>query len=141
MDDIDINEVETVSVLKDASATAVYGVKGGNGVILITTKKGNEGRKLGVDVISSVTFDTPAYFPKFQNEYGGGWGGSSTTSYSENDYLKGTLVMDAFDEESGEQIWQGVAKATVQEKPEKREKSIPKTIAALMKKFPVAVPK
>lgn len=40
MDDIDINEVESISVLKDASATAVFGVKGGNGVILITTKRG-----------------------------------------------------------------------------------------------------
>ena len=69
--------------------------------------------------------------------YGGGWGGSSSTSYSENDYLKGTLVMDVFDEKSGDQIWQGVAAGTVQEKPEKREKSIPKTVAALMKKFPV----
>lgn len=70
--------------------------------------------------------------------YGGGWGGSSTTSYSENDYLKGTLVMDVFDENSGDQIWQGVASKTVEEKPEKREKSIPKTVAALMKKFPIA---
>ena len=41
MNDIDMNEIETVSVLKDASATAVYGVRGGNGVILITTKRGN----------------------------------------------------------------------------------------------------
>lgn len=41
MDDIDVNEVENISVLKDASATAVYGVKGGNGVILITTKRGS----------------------------------------------------------------------------------------------------
>ena len=69
--------------------------------------------------------------------YGYGWGGSSTTSYSENDYLKGTLVMDVFDETSGDQIWQGVAVKTVEEKPEKREKSIPKTISALMKKFPI----
>ena len=41
---IDPSEVETISVLKDASATAVFGVKGGNGVILITTKRGQEGR-------------------------------------------------------------------------------------------------
>ena len=73
--------------------------------------------------------------------YGGGWGGSSSTTYSENDYLKGTLVMDVFDEESADQIWQGVATGTVQEKPEKREKSIPKTVSALMKKFPIEVPK
>ena len=73
--------------------------------------------------------------------YGGGWGGSASTSYSENDYLKGTLVMDVFDEGSGDQIWQGVAVKTVEEKPEKREKSIPYAVSALMKKFPVAVPK
>lgn len=41
--DIDPNEVESLSVLKDASATAVFGVKGANGVILITTKRGQEG--------------------------------------------------------------------------------------------------
>ena len=44
LSNIDPSEVETISVLKDASATAVYGVKGGNGVILITTKRGQEGR-------------------------------------------------------------------------------------------------
>ena len=44
MNSVDISSVETVSVLKDASATAVYGVKGGNGVILITTKRGKEGK-------------------------------------------------------------------------------------------------
>lgn len=44
MTSVDINSVETVSVLKDASATAVYGVKGANGVILITTKRGQDGR-------------------------------------------------------------------------------------------------
>jgi TonB-linked SusC/RagA family outer membrane protein len=44
MNDIDMNEVESVSVLKDASATAVYGVKGANGVILITTKRGQSGK-------------------------------------------------------------------------------------------------
>ena len=45
MDNIDVSEVETISVLKDASSTAVFGVKGGNGVILITTKRGNENRR------------------------------------------------------------------------------------------------
>lgn len=42
--DIDPNEIESLSVLKDASATAVYGVKGANGVILVTTKRGKEGK-------------------------------------------------------------------------------------------------
>ena len=44
MENIDVNEVETISVLKDASATAVFGVKGANGVVLITTKRGSVGR-------------------------------------------------------------------------------------------------
>ena len=44
MSAVDISSIESISVLKDASATAVYGVKGANGVILITTKRGFEGR-------------------------------------------------------------------------------------------------
>lgn len=44
MNNIDVNEVENISVLKDASATAVFGVKGANGVILITTKRGKQGK-------------------------------------------------------------------------------------------------
>ena len=70
--------------------------------------------------------------------YGGGWGGgSASTTYSENDYLKGTLVMDVFDEKSGQQIWQGIAVKTIEAKPAKREKSIPYAVSALMKKFPI----
>ena len=44
MNNVDVNEVSSISVLKDASATAVYGVKGANGVILITTKRGQVGK-------------------------------------------------------------------------------------------------
>jgi len=73
------------------------------------------------------------------SRYGYGWGGgSASTTYTESDYLKGTLVMDAFDEKSGKQVWQGIATSTVQENPQKREKSIPYGVAALMKEFPIA---
>jgi TonB-linked SusC/RagA family outer membrane protein len=58
MNDIDINEVESVSVLKDASATAVFGMKGGNGVILITTKRGREG-KSKFNIEAETSFETP----------------------------------------------------------------------------------
>lgn len=55
MSSVDIGSVQSVSVLKDASATAVYGVKGANGVILITTKRGSEGRaKISVGVNMTV---------------------------------------------------------------------------------------
>jgi len=70
--------------------------------------------------------------------YGYGWGGGyATTSYSESDYLKGILVMDVFDEESGDQVWQGIVTRTVNENPAKREKTIPQSVNALMYKFPI----
>lgn len=75
--DLDVNNIESVSVLKGATAAALYGSRATNGVILITTKRGNQnGNKIGVDVSSSVIVDDPSYFPAFQNEYGGGWNGS-----------------------------------------------------------------
>ncbi|MCK5456695.1 MAG: DUF4136 domain-containing protein [Melioribacteraceae bacterium] len=71
--------------------------------------------------------------------YRGGWGGGhASTTYTESDYLEGTLVMDVFDGQSKDQVWQAIATGTVTEKPEKRDTSIPKTIAALMKEFPLA---
>lgn len=55
MSSVDVNSVKSISVLKDASATAVYGVKGANGVILITTKRGTEGR---AQISASMNFTT-----------------------------------------------------------------------------------
>lgn len=53
---LDANEVESVSILKDASATAVFGVRGANGVILITTKRGEEGKMdLNISLDQSLT--------------------------------------------------------------------------------------
>ena len=78
------------------------------------------------------------YGGRYGGRYRGGWGGGhASTTYSESDYYVGTMVMDLFDETSGEQIWQGVAAGTISEKPEKREKSIPRVVGALMKKFPI----
>lgn len=55
MNDLDVSEVDNISVLKDASATAVYGVKGANGVILITTRRGKVGKPvLSVSVNSTM---------------------------------------------------------------------------------------
>lgn len=59
INDVDISEVESVSVLKDASATAVFGVKGGNGVILITTKRGKEG-KARFTIEAEMSMETPS---------------------------------------------------------------------------------
>lgn len=61
-------DVESISVLKDASAVAPYGLKGANGVILITTKRGKEG-KLSLTYDGSVGFQTPTNTPDFLDSY------------------------------------------------------------------------
>lgn len=58
MNDVDMNEIESISVLKDASATAVYGVRGGNGVILITTKRGTDTAP-AINFSANYTFKSP----------------------------------------------------------------------------------
>ncbi len=68
LNDIDINSVATISVLKDASATAVFGVEGANGVILITTKRGQEG-SAKVDVNLNVTAKTVSKLPNKYDAY------------------------------------------------------------------------
>ena len=68
MNSVDINSVATISVLKDASATAVFGVRGANGVILINTKRGQEG-KANVDINVSTTLKTYSKLPGLKDSY------------------------------------------------------------------------
>jgi hypothetical protein len=76
---------------------------------------------------------------------GRGWGmgvggmgmGTATTTYSEDDYTEGTMVVDMYDASSKKLIWQGTSISVVQDKPAKREKTIPKKIGKLMGQFPV----
>jgi len=65
---IDPTEIESFSILKDAAATAVYGSKGANGVILVTTKRGDEGRPK-VTFNSSITLNQPTRVPTYLNSY------------------------------------------------------------------------
>ncbi|WP_299094301.1 TonB-dependent receptor [uncultured Bacteroides sp.] len=65
---LDPNEVEDITVLKDASATAVFGVRGANGVILVTTKRGQEG-KAKISFSTSFALQTPTRLPDFANSY------------------------------------------------------------------------
>lgn len=67
--DIDPNEIESITVLKDASATAVFGVRGANGVVLITTKRGQEG-KAKVSVNLSFSALTPTKMVELADSYG-----------------------------------------------------------------------
>ncbi len=65
---LDANEIESISVLKDASATAVFGVRGANGVILVTTKRGTEG-KASVTASASAAMQTISKFVEFADSY------------------------------------------------------------------------
>lgn len=92
-DDLDPNEIETLNILKDASATAVYGVRGANGVILITTRKG----KIGAPKISysgNIALQCPTALPSYLNS------ADYATLYNEalrNDsYTNGTVYTPKF---------------------------------------------
>ncbi|MDO5321632.1 MAG: TonB-dependent receptor [Bacteroidia bacterium] len=65
---LDPNEIESISVLKDASATAVFGVRGANGVILVTTKRGTTG-KASVTASASAAIQTISKFVDFADSY------------------------------------------------------------------------
>ena len=65
---LDPNEVEDITVLKDAAATAVFGVRGANGVIIVTTKRGEEG-KAKINFSTSFALQTPVRMPSFANSY------------------------------------------------------------------------
>lgn len=68
MNSVDINSVASISVLKDASATAVFGVRGANGVILITTKRGEEDKAV-ININASTTLKTYSKIPDMMDAY------------------------------------------------------------------------
>ena len=65
---IDPNEIASISILKDASATAIYGVRGANGVIIVTTKRGMKGA-VQLDFTTSTSIKTPTRLPQYLNAY------------------------------------------------------------------------
>ncbi|HEV2483855.1 MAG TPA: SusC/RagA family TonB-linked outer membrane protein [Puia sp.] len=81
--DINPNDIESVSVLKGAAASALYGSRGSNGVILITTKRGSRLNKgLGVSVNFGINVGTPdnSTLPQYQTMYGEGYGSQASTT-------------------------------------------------------------
>ena len=77
---INPNDIESMTVLKGAAATALYGSRAANGVIIITTKNGKSGdaRNFSITYDGSVQFRNVTNLPKFQNKYGQGWNGQQT---------------------------------------------------------------
>lgn len=72
--DINPDDIENISVLKGASASALYGSRANNGVVMITTKKGKKDEGLGVSFTTSIGFEVVNKLPKMQKLYGGGYG-------------------------------------------------------------------
>lgn len=72
--DINPDNIESMTILKGASATALYGSRAANGVIMITTKSGKAG-KLKVNYSGSFELTTPLRLPQLQNTFGQGWSG------------------------------------------------------------------
>ena len=85
---INPDDIESMNVLKGANAAALYGSAAANGVVMITTKKGKEG-KLDVNVTSNITFESPLLTPKVQNLYGAEVTASGLTLGSWGDKMPG----------------------------------------------------
>lgn len=66
------DDIESINVLKGASATALYGSRAANGAIIITTKKGRPGSGIGISYSTSYQIEQPVFLREFQNEYGQG---------------------------------------------------------------------
>src|SRR3712207_1736897 len=109
---INPDDIESMSVLTGASAAALYGNKGANGVILITTKKGNIG-KPAISFSHSTSFTSPFVTPRFQNTYGrkegefASWGEKLTrpSSYNPLDFFQtGYNVMNSVALSTGSEV-------------------------------------
>ena len=83
---LNMEDFESVSVLKGSAAAALYGTRAVNGVILITTKKGKQRNGIGVTINQSLNITDPYSGPKFQNEFGGGTVGDFFTDTRDQNY-------------------------------------------------------
>ncbi|PKQ64207.1 hypothetical protein BZG02_05125 [Labilibaculum filiforme] len=83
--DLNPEDIESISILKGPNAAALYGERGGNGVVLVTTKKGARGKGLGISYSGGFTMSEAAYMLDLQDKYGQGSNGvydnSSTSSW------------------------------------------------------------
>lgn len=97
--DINPSDIESVTVLKGGNAAALYGQRGANGVIMITTKSGKSRKGLGVTFENSFAWDNVLILPDFQNEYGQGY-------YGEFEYVDGagSGINDNVDESWGPKL-------------------------------------
>ena len=114
INDLSSYDIESVNVLKGSAASALYGSRGQNGVVMITTKSGKKGKKsFQVELNSGITFEKVSLLPDLQKKYGGGYGDFDTEVINGVEYL---IVAYDTDESwgpkyEGQQVlhWWGVA--------------------------------
>ena len=97
--DVNPDDIESINVLKGAAASALYGSRAANGVIIITTKKGKKTKGIGVTINSNtqVGFVDKSTFAEYQNQYGGGYGpsyGANKDSYFFDDDVNDDGIPD-----------------------------------------------
>src|SRR5690606_30750253 len=90
INDINPEDIETLTVLKGANATALYGQRGANGAIVITTKSGRSRKGVGVTFNSNTTIEQINRWPDYQNEYGQGIEGQRFYSFLAGNGLPST---------------------------------------------------
>ncbi|MEP3837976.1 MAG: SusC/RagA family TonB-linked outer membrane protein [Algibacter sp.] len=89
--DLNQDDIESINVLKGGSATSLYGMRGSNGVLVVTTKSGSKSDKLGINITSSVSFENAYVLPDYQNSYGQG---PSSTYFEFTDGVTGDGGVD-----------------------------------------------
>lgn len=89
MNNMDPNDVESISILKDAASAAIYGVQAANGVILITTKKGKSNQKATVNYTGSYTLAEPTVLPSYLGSY------DYAVLYNESQYNENNKIQQA----------------------------------------------
>ena len=82
---INLDDVDDVQVLKGPSATALYGQRADAGVLMITSKKGKKLPGVGINITSTVAFNSVSTLPKYQNEYSGGTAGAGWQTFNWQD--------------------------------------------------------
>ena len=102
MVDINPEDIESISILKGAAASALYGSEAANGVVMITSKSGKGQSGLGVDFSANLSFDKVAYMPNIQKEFGPGYDNALLSTAS--DFEKQTGFQNTRTDRNGNQV-------------------------------------
>ena len=96
INDLNPDDIESMTILKGPNAAAIYGSRASNGVVVITTKKGRGRKGIGVTVNSTSSFETAVIQRKFQNIYGAGTGGQFELNSEGIPYFNTSLEADSW---------------------------------------------